>query len=1129
MAEFEAAYQEKLVPILKAHGLAESSERGLATVEGVFSRLFEVASPSEVSERRETLQKDAAWQEILRDLGVAFGTPQPDNLIQNEFMLYAAPAGPGRVVPAGRGRGHWRTYDMTDGLAGIIVSSILQDREGHLWFGTWGDGVSRYDGQSWTTFTTKDGLAHNHVQSIVQDREGHLWFGTRDGVSRYDGKIFVTFTIRDGLANNRVMSILQDREGVLWFGTFGDGVSRYDGKTFSTFTTRDGLTNNRVVSILQDREGVLWFGTWGDGVSRYDGKRFTAFTTRDGLASNRVYSILQDREGALWFGALGGGVSRYDGKTFSTFTTRDGLADNGVTSTLQDQEGYIWFGTHGSGVSRYDPLASPEGAEQKFTTFTSEDGLGRNFVLAIFQDREGALWFGTDGGGVSRYDSKSFTTFTTQDGLAHNDVVPIFQDREGVLWFGTYGGGVSRYDGKSFITFAAQDGLAYNNVASIFQDQEGHLWFGTWNGVTRYDGQSFTTFTTQDGLAGNSVRSILQDGERYLWFCTNGGGVSRYDGKSFTTFTTQDGLAHNTVDSISQDQDGYLWFSTRDGVSRYDGQSWATFTVRDGLASNSVERIFQDREGVLWFGTWDGVSRYDGKTFTTFTVKDGLAGNRVRSILQDRDGVLWFVIPGGGVSRYDGQVFQTMTHQDGLAGNRVDSILQDRDGYLWFSTSGGVTRYRPPAPSPPPAFIDAVVADQRYEDVSEVSIPSTAGVTIFEFYGMSLKTRPDGMVYRYRLKGYDKDWRNTRQRRVEYQDLPVGDYTFEVVAVDRDLVYSEKPATVEVTVVPDPRLQALTEALSASGKGGEFIGTSQALRRAQAQLSEVAWTDMTVLILGETGTGKGLAARAVHALSPRNSGPFIQVNCGAIPEGLVESELFGHEKGAFTDAVSRKLGKVEVAEEGTLFLDEIGDMPLGAQVKLLRFLEERTFERVGGTQTLCADARVIAATNRDLKQMVSEGKFREDLYFRLQTFPVRLPPLRERREDIPLLANAFMARMAAHLNKNVTHLTPEAFSLLNAYDWPGNVRELEHAVQRAVVVCRGPAIRAEDILLEFGKGPERTSGETLTLEENERRHIEAVLEQTGWVIEGAGGAAALLGLPASTLRSRMKKLSIRRG
>jgi formate hydrogenlyase transcriptional activator len=293
----------------------------------------------------------------------------------------------------------------------------------------------------------------------------------------------------------------------------------------------------------------------------------------------------------------------------------------------------------------------------------------------------------------------------------------------------------------------------------------------------------------------------------------------------------------------------------------------------------------------------------------------------------------------------------------------------------------------------------------------------------------------------------------------------------------------------------------------------------------QAQLEGVARTEVTVLILGETGTGKGLAARTVHALSQR-PGLFIQVNCGAIPEGLVESELFGHERGAFTGAVSRKLGKVELAQGGTLFLDEVGDLAPAAQAKLLELLEERAFARVGGTETLKAEVRVIAATNRDLGRMVAHGPFREDLYFRLEAFPVRMPPLRERREDIPLLAAYFVERMAAHLNKRLAPLSAEVLARLGAYDWPGNVRELEHVVQRAVIVCPAETIRVEDLVLGPGEGG--PAGEVLTLAEQERRYIRQVLEQTSGVIGGPRGAATLLGLPESTLRTRMKKLGIGR-
>ena len=297
-----------------------------------------------------------------------------------------------------------------------------------------------------------------------------------------------------------------------------------------------------------------------------------------------------------------------------------------------------------------------------------------------------------------------------------------------------------------------------------------------------------------------------------------------------------------------------------------------------------------------------------------------------------------------------------------------------------------------PGETRPMVRVLRVIADRTYERDDELEVPAASGQILFAFSGTSFRTHPRDMLYAYRLEGFDEDWQpSVRERQATYVDLPAGQYHFEVKAIDRDLNESE-PARVPLSVIPDPRIQGLTEALSAGSVADEFVGESAVLRRVQAQLAEVARADVTVLILGETGTGKGLAARSLHAQSPRRHGPLIQVNCGALPEALVESELFGHERGAFTSAVSRKLGKVELAKGGMLFLDEIGDMSLEAQTKLLRLLEEGTFERVGGTETLTADVRVVAATNRDLPQMVEQGGFREDLYYRLQGFPVRLPP-----------------------------------------------------------------------------------------------------------------------------------------
>ena len=274
--------------------------------------------------------------------------------------------------------------------------------------------------------------------------------------------------------------------------------------------------------------------------------------------------------------------------------------------------------------------------------------------------------------------------------------------------------------------------------------------------------------------------------------------------------------------------------------------------------------------------------------------------------------------------------------------------------------------------------------------------------------------------------------------------------------------------------------------------------------------------------------GKGLAARALHALSARSDGPFIEVSCGALPGTLIDSELFGHEKGAFSGAVSRRLGRVELAEGGTLFLDEIGDMAVETQIKLLRLLEEGTFERLGSSETLRVQARIVAATNRNLEERVRTGAFREDLYFRLNAFPMYLPPLRERKEDIPELAEFFKTRKAAHIGKQIAPLTAEVIEVLQSYDWRGNVRELEHTINRAVVVCQDSRIDVGDIGLISSRAPDFTDSEIVPLAEYERAYILKVLKATNWKVKGAHGAAALLGLHPATLYGKMRKLGIKR-
>jgi formate hydrogenlyase transcriptional activator len=305
----------------------------------------------------------------------------------------------------------------------------------------------------------------------------------------------------------------------------------------------------------------------------------------------------------------------------------------------------------------------------------------------------------------------------------------------------------------------------------------------------------------------------------------------------------------------------------------------------------------------------------------------------------------------------------------------------------------------------------------------------------------------------------------------------------------------------------------------------EIVGESDAWKRVLAQARTVAPTDTTALLLGETGTGKELLARLIHQSSARRERTFVKLNCAAIPTGLLESELFGHEKGAFTGAINRRIGRFELADGGTLFLDEIGDIPLELQPKLLRVLQEREFERLGSPRTIRVNVRLIAATNRDLAEMVGAGAFRPDLYYRLNIFPIAVPPLRERREDIPLLARYFVEKHALRANKRIEEIPPETIEALARYEWPGNARELENFIERAVILSPGPELR-----LPLGelRGPARIPAAPLLLADAEREHIVRVLQQTNWRIGGLGGAAARLGVKRTTLQSKMRRLGITR-
>lgn len=414
-------------------------------------------------------------------------------------------------------------------------------------------------------------------------------------------------------------------------------------------------------------------------------------------------------------------------------------------------------------------------------------------------------------------------------------------------------------------------------------------------------------------------------------------------------------------------------------------------------------------------------------------------------------------------------------------------------------------------------WVDAIHADDRERS--------------YQIYANAFDERTT-FEMEYRLRRYDGEYRwifDTGAPRVSSDNVFVGYIGSCIDITERKESEVELHNAHEQLQQLKNQLEAenvyLQQELQLDPTFGEIVGQSDAIKYVLFKITQVAPTNTTVLITGETGTGKELVARAIHNSSSRKNRAFIKVNCGALAPSLIESELFGHEKGAFTGAGARKLGRFELANGGTIFLDEIGELPLELQVKLLRVIQENEFERLGGTKTIKADVRTIAATNRNLKVEVESGKFREDLWYRLNVYPITVPPLRQRKEDIPLLVEHFVNGYAKKFGKTITSVSPRALQTFQNHSWPGNVRELANAIERAVIHAKGSVLHSIDRFEEVSEEPPFAAK---TLEEVEREHIIRTLENTGWRIEGPHGAANVLGLNPSTLRTRMVKLGIQR-
>jgi DNA-binding NtrC family response regulator/ligand-binding sensor domain-containing protein len=1046
----------------------------------------------------------------------------------------------------------WRTYTPADGLVGSTIKKMVQDNDGFLWLSSFRSGVSRFDGESFTSITRADGLCGNFVHYVLKDRAGKLWFATLDGgVCWYEGR---TFQRLDMTSTSSATFLFEDRSGLLWIGG-EDLLLTWDGKharDLRPHLKRDcGLVINHCWGMTQDNAGHIWIGA--SHLLCFDGQHFCTYGPQDGLPEVALaHAVCRDPDGDIWVGGKDQ-IVRFNGQSFQPILA---TAMGQVHRICCDNTDIMWVGSTGSGAYYSDG--------ESFQHLSVAEGLPSLMVLDVLRDSEGLYWFATDRGVSccdlhfqrmkpeeshvsSKFQSSEHTLtpamHTLEDGFSvqRNDEVDdsiwsLCADSQNRLWMAS-ANGLLCWDGQYLKNVDATTELGLWLQMAI--DGNDCPWIARANtpGLLRWDGQQLRE--AGGSLADLKITALSADrrGRLLVGHLDKTGyqlQISRFDGEQFDLLLSCDGPEAGLIISrIAAGKNDTIWFLRNHHIGLPNdkipclGQVHSDGSVRWFLETNDaiddvISDLLEDQQGQLWAATNAGLYCYDGNQFRHFAANRDQPTYNANSLYEDHQGHIWVGCESC-IVRYDGRRFHLLSSSH--ITSTINGIAEDKAGHFWFASPQGMVRYIPEKIPPRIRLLRSDTQDIE-SDTDTIEVSTSHGKMSIEYQGMSSRMPPGDMLYSYRFVGVDPDWQPaTRQRQIHYADLVPGQYRFEVIAIDRDLNESQ-PAEVQINIVPNPKVEALTLALNASSANGDFVGESTALRQVQAQLREVAKTDLTVLIQGETGTGKGLAARLLHKLSSCQNGPLIQVNCGALPESLVESELFGHEKGAFTGAIARKLGKVELANGGTLFLDEIGDMPLEAQVKLLQLLEERTFERVGGTQILTSDARIVAATNRNLVQCVDEGRFREDLYYRLLVFPVQLPPLRERREDIPLLAFYFAQRMAQHLSKQLIGITPAALSALQSHPWPGNVRELEHTLQRAVIVCRDVEIGADDLVMIGDSGKEKTAAELVTLAEHERRYIQTVLEKSDWIVRGECGAAAILGMHEATLRFRMKKYGI---
>jgi len=1056
------------------------------------------------------------------------------------------------------------------------ITAIFEDSSGVLWIGSSNGGLNRFDLDKQTFIHYKndpldpESISNNWITSIFEDRSGNMWIGTRGGLNRFNRRkeTFKRYRpdliIEESINANIVSSIFEDHTGNLWVGTWS-GLIKFN-KEKDNFTrhvlNRDN-PKNLVMGILEDKKNNLWIATSGTGLYRYDPKTEVIQNFRNevsnsnSLSSDLITTIYQDRSGLMWFGTKSNGVIKHDPRTevFRHYRHQpwnsNSLSQNYVRTFYESENGDIWVGTGTGGLNKF--LRD----KREFYHYTSDvnnkNSLSNVDVINVKGDREGNVWIGTGGGGLNKFDKEKqiFKRYFINNSKNVNDnvVYSICIASSGLIWIGTWGG-LTTFDPVTesyrHYQYQADDNKSISNnfVRTVYEDHNGDIWIGTnLGGLNKYDpnNDSFIRYMYQPGnsnsISHNTIEVIYEDSKDNLWIGTFGGGLNLFDRETelFEYYTEKDGLPNDVIHGILEDDHNNLWLSTNNGLSKFNPSSktFKNYSEKDGLQSNefNTNAFYKTRNGEMFFGGINGFNVFHPDSVKSnpfppsIVITDFQIFNEPVTI--DNPDIEGKVILNQHISETDEIKLSYLDYVFSFEFAALDFTNPEKNQYQYYMEGfdedwiySGTRRFVTYTNLDPGKYTFRVKGSNNDAVWNEMG--TSISMVIAPPFWQTWWFRTSVIIF-FVVSGYLLLRRRIKKIEIKNKELQ------ERVDERTKAADSLQNALDEVDRLKD-RLHAenvyLQDEIKIVHNFRHIVTQSEALKKVLGNVERVAATDATVLILGESGTGKELVARAIHDISNRSNRPLVKVNCSALPENLIESELFGHEKGAFTGAIASRTGRFELANEGTIFLDEIGDLPMELQTKLLRILQEGEFERLGNSQTVKVDVRIIAATNRDLEKAIRNGSFREDLFYRLNVFPILIPPLRDRMEDIPLLVKHFMEKYSIKSGKHIELVTQNVIDTLQAYHWPGNVRELENIVERAVIISDGKKLVLGNWFLKTEA--KSTDSRIPTLEELEKKHILEVLEKTAWRVSGNNGAARILGLKSTTLDARMKKLGISR-